>query len=132
MVLYYSATGNTEYIAKRIAKRLDDECLDLLARIKANDYSELHSEKPFVICAPVYVAEMPVFLRDYLKKVSLTGTKDVYSIFTSGGYAGISGMLAKYLVQKIRNKIILGVGELETYMLHFQQGEIPVVGECTG
>ena len=100
MVLYYSATGNTEYIAKRIAKRLDDECLDLLARIKANDYSELHSEKPFVICAPVYVAEMPVFLRDYLKKVSLTDTKDVYFIFTSGGYAGISGMLAKYLVQK--------------------------------
>ena len=77
MVLYYSATGNTEYIAKQIAKRLDDECLSLLERIKTNDFSELHSERPFVICAPVYVAEMPTFLRDYLKKVPMTGSKDV-------------------------------------------------------
>lgn len=53
MVLYYSATGNTEYIAQEIAKRLDDECIDLLPRIKNHDYSNLHSEKPFIICAPV-------------------------------------------------------------------------------
>lgn len=27
MILYYSATGNTEYIAKELASRLDDECI---------------------------------------------------------------------------------------------------------
>ncbi|MEE0687158.1 MAG: flavodoxin domain-containing protein, partial [Lachnospiraceae bacterium] len=43
MVLYFSATGNTEYIAKEIAKQLDDECLNLLDRMKNNDNSELHS-----------------------------------------------------------------------------------------
>ena len=58
MVLYYSATGNTEYIAKEIARRLDDECVDLLDRIKNQDFTEFHSEKPFIICAPVYVCEM--------------------------------------------------------------------------
>lgn len=30
IVLYYSATGNTKYIAQEIAKRLDDECINLL------------------------------------------------------------------------------------------------------
>ena len=55
MIIYFSATGNTEYVAKELAKRLDDECVNLLDRVKNDDYSELSSEKPFVICAPVYV-----------------------------------------------------------------------------
>lgn len=33
MVLYFSATGNTEFIAKEIAKRLDDERLSILDKI---------------------------------------------------------------------------------------------------
>ena len=45
MVLYFSATGNTEYIAQEIAKRLDDECVNLLHRIKSNDHTPLYSEK---------------------------------------------------------------------------------------
>ena len=100
MVLYYSATGNTEYIAQELAKRLDDECIDLLDRIKNQDYTPLHSEKPFIICAPVYVCEMPRFMSKYLKKQTFTGSKDVYFIFTSGGYAGISGQLAKWMFRK--------------------------------
>lgn len=63
MILYYSATGNTEYIAKEIAERLDDTCVDLLDRIKQQNYEPLHSEKPYIICAPVYVCEMP---RNYI------------------------------------------------------------------
>ena len=57
MVLYFSATGNTEFIAQEIARRLDDECVNLLERFKTNDHSPLHSDKPFVICAPVYVCD---------------------------------------------------------------------------
>lgn len=100
MVLYYSATGNTEYIAQEIAKRLDDECLNLLDRIKAKDNSLLRSKKPFVICAPIIVCEMPRFLSDYLENQSFLGSREVYFIFTSGGYCGIAGVLAKKLVEK--------------------------------
>ena len=100
MVLYFSATGNTEFIARQLAKRLDDTCVNLLQRIKTQDHSPLHSEKPFVICAPVYVCEMPRFMSKYLKKQVFSGSKNVYFIFTSGGYCGISGVLAKALFKK--------------------------------
>lgn len=100
MILYFSATGNTEYIAQEIAKRLDDECINLLDRVKKEDYSVLHSDKPFIICAPVYVCEMPRFMSKYLKKQTFTGNRDVYFIFTSGGYCGISGQLAKSIFRK--------------------------------
>ena len=100
MVLYFSATGNTEFIAQEIAKRLSDQCVNLLERFKTNDHSPLHSDKPFVICAPVYVCEMPRFMSAYLKAQTFTGSRDVYFIFTSGGYCGISGQLAKAMFQK--------------------------------
>ena len=100
MVLFFSATGNTEFIARQLALKLGDGCLNLLDRVKRGDHSPIHSEKPFIICAPVYVCEMPRFLAKYLKQQTFTGSRDVYFIFTSGGYAGISGQLAKAMVRK--------------------------------
>ena len=100
MVLYFSAPGNTEFIARELAKRLDDECINLLERVKQQDHSVLHSEKPFVVCAPVYVCEMPRFLSQYLREQPFSGSRDVCCIFTSGGYCGISGVLAKSLFRK--------------------------------
>ena len=100
MVLYFSATGNTEFIAKELAERLDDECVNLLERVKTNNHEPLSSEKPFVICAPVYVCEMPRFMAKYLKEQTFEGNREVYFIFTSGGYCGISGVLAKKIVKK--------------------------------
>ena len=97
MVLYFSATGNTEFIDQELAKRLDDECLNLLERFQQKDHTPIHSDKPFIICAPVYVCEMPRFMSKYLKEQTFTGSKEVYFIFTSGGYCGISGILAKEL-----------------------------------
>lgn len=95
MVLYFSATGNTKFIAEELARQLNDKTLDLLERIKRKDYSPIDSDKPFVICAPVYVCEMPRFFSTFIRRVELTGNKDVYYVFTSGGYPGVSSYLAK-------------------------------------
>ena len=112
MVLYYSATGNTEFMAKQIAKRLGDETLDLLERIRTNDYSEIHSEKPFVVFSPVYVCEPPVFLVKYLKKVKFTGNRQIYFVFSSGGYAGISSTIMKNLARR-KKMIYMGRAEVK-------------------
>ena len=100
MILYYSATGNTKFIATELAKKLDDQCIDLLGRIRKNDYSELHSDKPFIVCAPVYMSEMPRFVYDYLKNTSFTGSRAVYFIADNAGYAGITAWQAKKLFKK--------------------------------
>ena len=95
MILYYSASGNTEHIARILAKKLDDECLDLRERIRSHDYTEVISQKPFVICAPVYVSEMPRFQRDYIKRLPFRGSREVYYVFTCGVKEGIAGALAE-------------------------------------
>ena len=73
MILYFSATGNTKFIAEELARRLDDTALDLRGKIRDHEYSPLRSEKPFVICSPVYVCEPPRFLIEYLRRTPLVG-----------------------------------------------------------
>ncbi len=128
MVLYYSATGNTEFIAKELAKRLDDECVNLLDRVKSQDFTPLHSETPFLLCAPVYVCEMPRFLSRYLKKLTFTGCRDVYGIFTSGGYCGPTGILAKRIFRK-KKMVYHGHAELKMPRNYVASDAYPMLEE---
>ena len=91
MIVYFSATGNTRFVAKRLAKLLHDTALDLTPRIRANDFSDIACDKALVVCSPVHVSGLPKFFADYLKKVSFTGTAEAYGVFTDAGYSGIAG-----------------------------------------
>ncbi len=112
MVLYFSATGNTEFIAKSIADGLEDDCMNLLERIRNSDYSEIFSKKPFIICSPIYVCEMPRFFAKFLKNLMLSGNRKVYFVFTSGGYAGIAPVLARQIIRK-KGMIYMGRAEFK-------------------
>ena len=112
MILYFSATGNTEYIAKEIARLTGDECLNLLQKIQNADYSEIKSDKPFIICAPIYVCEFPVFMLQFLRKVPLTGSREIYYIFSSGGYSGRAFRQAQALTRR-KKLIFKGCGDIQ-------------------
>lgn len=99
MILYFSATGNTKLMAQALAERLDDEAIDLLPRIRSRDGAVIRSDRPFIICSPVYVSELPSFFSDYLKKVTLSGCEDVYGVLTNGGYSGIAGGQLKSIIK---------------------------------
>ena len=121
MILYFSATGNTGYVAQTLAGMLEDEALNLLDRIRNRDHSEICSDRPFVICAPTYVCEIPRFLADYLRKTPLTGSREVYFVITSGGYAGISGPLGGQLIKR-KGMIYKGCAELTMPSNYFING----------
>lgn len=91
MIIYFSATGNTKFVAKRLAELLGDEARDLCPRIRTNDFSELECGKTLVICSPVHISGLPKFLTDHLGRTSFVGVEEAYGILTDGGYAGIAG-----------------------------------------
>lgn len=88
MILYYTGTGNSEYVAKRIAQSVNDSCLNLFEKLRNCDYSEISSESPFVIVCPTYGWQIPRILREWLKKTKLSGTSDIYFVMTCGGEIG--------------------------------------------
>lgn len=99
-ILYYSATGNTKFIAELLAEALSDETIDLLERIKTGDSIPIHSEKPFIVCSPVYVCELPPFLTECIEHTKLTGSREILFVFSDAGYGGMSESNARRIVRK--------------------------------
>jgi len=102
MILYYSGTGNSEYVAKMIGDQLDDTCLNLFERLRLHDIHPIDSKKPFVFVCPTYGWQIPHLLRDWLKEVKLEGTKDIYFVLTCGADIGDAQTHLSKLCQDIK------------------------------
>ena len=68
MVFYFTGTGNSRYIAEIISKRLDDDIVSLNEKIKQNDYSEIHSDRPIVFVFPIYALADASYCKRFHKK----------------------------------------------------------------
>lgn len=101
MILYFSGTGNSRYVAERTAKILGEEILDLFDRIKNKDYSPIISDKPFTVCAPTYAWRIPRILKDYLERTPLEGNDKIYFLMTCGDDIGNAERYLKKLCRKI-------------------------------
>ena len=82
MVLYFSGTGNSRYVAKKIADVSGDEFISIGQKLKSGDFSEVRSEKPLVFVGPVYAGRLPRVMEDYIRKVKFIGTQRTYFIVT--------------------------------------------------
>ena len=88
MILYFSGTGNSKYVAKRIADALGDEILNLNDRIKASDTSPVETDERLIIVTPTYAWRIPRVVRDWLRKTELRGATQVWFVMTCGSEIG--------------------------------------------
>lgn len=94
MILYFSGTGNSEYIAHRISTIIKDEVINLFDKIQNGDYSAMKAEQPWIVVVPTYAWRMPKIVSNWLEKTNLSGNKDIYFVMNCGGNIGNAG---KYL-----------------------------------
>lgn len=97
MILYFTGTGNSEYVAKRIGKETDDIVLNLFEKLRKEDFSEINSKNPWVIVTPTYAWRIPNILREWLKRTNLSGNPNIYFVMTCGGSIGNAGKYLKSL-----------------------------------
>lgn len=87
MVLYFSGTGNSRFVAKKIAEITDDEIISINSRIKNGNYEDVQSEKPFVFVGPVYAGRYPRIMEEYIEKVTFYGAYQAYFVATCAAEA---------------------------------------------
>nr|WP_330362421.1 EFR1 family ferrodoxin [[Clostridium] dakarense] len=97
MIMYFSGTGNSAYVAKRIGKEIGNESLNLFEKIRNCDYSYLTSDKPWVIVVPAYAWRIPRIVHEWLMKTKLGGNRDIYFVMTCGDSNGDAGKYLKKL-----------------------------------
>lgn len=88
MILYFTGTGNSKYAADMLTEALNDEEVSLNNVIKNHLTLSFHSEKPFVLCAPIYAWRFPKVVEDVLWGSSFVGSHNFYFIGTMGLNSG--------------------------------------------
>lgn len=84
MILYFSGTGNSKFAAEFLADHLKDQCVSLNDILKHKKEPSFKSEKPFVVCAPIYAGRYPGIVMKLLRKAQFAGSKRIYYVATLG------------------------------------------------
>ena len=121
MILYFSGTGNSAYIAKRVGKATGDEVVDLFEKIRNRDFSSIHTERPLVVVTPTYAWRLPRIVEDWMERTTFTGDRRVYFILTCGENIGNAGKYLEALCGKkgLKNCGCMGIVMPENYIALF-------------
>ena len=85
MIIYFSGTGNSRYVAEGLAQILDDKLVSATDLIKFKEKDTFNSEKPFVFVGPVYAGRFPKVFRKFIKESMFLGPRNAYVIMTCAG-----------------------------------------------
>lgn len=121
MILYFSGTGNSRYVAEALAEMTGDTVVNIGEYLRAGRFPVLYSEEPWVFVCPVYAWRMPRIVENWIAKTKFTGDRNAYFIITCGDSIGDAG---KYLKPLCRDKrfILQGVQDVvmpENYIAMF-------------
>lgn len=88
MILFFSGTGNSEFVADALSQMLCEETVNLNEFIKEKKPLNLTGSEAYVIVFPVYAWRIPKAVEELLKSAKLKGSKDVFFVGTMGQNSG--------------------------------------------
>lgn len=88
MILYFSGTGNSAYVAKKIAALTGDSLCNLTNRIRTANHASITSDKPWIIVVPTYAWQIPHIVKRWILQTNLDGARDAYFVMTCGDSIG--------------------------------------------
>ena len=112
MILYFSGTGNSKYVAERIALMICEDLVSLNDKIKLGDHQEIKNEKHLIIVAPTYAWRLPRVVEAWLNRTEID-TEKVWFVMTCGGEIGNA---AKYNQRLCSRKHLTYMGTKQILM----------------
>ncbi len=117
MIIYFSGTGNSKYVAEFFAEKLCDEIIDAGSYIKNEELGIFSSDKPYIFVAPTYCWQIPHIFREFLEhsvfeKVGEAAQK-AYFVMTCGSDIGCAGRHNASIAAKLG---LTDMGTLEVVM----------------
>ena len=121
MVLYFTGTGNSRYLARRIAEGLEMPLYDLNACIKAGNAAPVQTGRDVVLVTPTYAWRIPRLVRDWLLRTELHGAAQVWFVMTCGSEIGSADRYNRALCRE-KGLTCMGTAQLimpENYIAMF-------------
>ena len=121
MILYYSGTGNSRYVARRMADALHEPLCNMNDRIKAGDTAPVETGARLIIVTPTYAWRIPRIVQDWLLRTALTGAAQAWFVMTCGSEIGSAGKYNRALCQE-KHLTCMGTAQIimpENYIAMF-------------
>lgn len=108
MIFYFSATGNSKYVAERIAKETNEKIVSIVECLKDNKFNfEIDKSERIGFITPVYFWGLPTVMCDFLDKLQLKNYTQQYT-FLVVTYGTTTGQVKNIVKQKLsKNNILL-------------------------
>ena len=91
IIFYFSATGNSQYAAEKIASATGDRIISIGLALKDEHFAfDVSNDERIGLVVPTFAWTLPGVVAEFINKMELTGYKDqyVYGVFTCGESSG--------------------------------------------
>jgi len=126
MIIYFSGTGNSRYVAESIALQINDTVINATEYIKSGKRADFNSDSPYIFVSPTYAWRIPKIFSDFIISCSFKGNENGYFVMTCGDDIGDAASYLKKLSEAVhlRFRGVTKVLMPENYIAMF-----PVTGE---
>lgn len=97
MILYFTGTGNSRYVAQRIAERMGDEAHCINDKIREKDTRSMKGDGSLIVVAPTYAWRLPRIVAEWLIKTLFPDTKEAWFVMNCGDGIGAAGRYNRQL-----------------------------------
>lgn len=127
MIYCFSGTGNSAYVAGRIAKVTGETMVSINEKIKQKESVRAGQDERLIFVMPVYAWRMPHLVEDWIMKSSFAGEHEAYFVLTCGSSIGNASKYVRQLCERkgFRYMGCAGIVMPENYVAMF-----PVPGEA--
>ena len=101
MILYFTGTGNSRYVAEGIKSVTNDEIVSINEIMKNNHSKEFSSDEPFIFICPIYAWRIPRVVSDFIENSSFNGSNKVYFLVTCASREGASKSYIEKTLKKV-------------------------------
>lgn len=120
MIFYFSATGNDEYVASRIAAVTGERLCSITDCMHDERFSfELEDGERLGLVTPTYFWSVPSIVREFIGRLDITVTPDTYvfHVLTYGVMAGTGHPMVSYGLQRkgIHVQARFGISMVDTW-----------------
>lgn len=122
MIMYFTGSGNSKYIADILAESLDDKMISMNEILKNGGHRDFTSDRPFVIVSPIYAWRIPRRIEQLIRDSGFSGSKSVYFVVTMGSQSGNSDRYCKRICDEkgLEFRGLCGVQMPDNYFIGYK------------
>jgi len=125
MIVYFSGTGNSRFVAKKLAELTGDELCDATRFTRESKGADFSRPGSYVFVSPVYVSAPPRAFLDFIRKSRFPNNVRAYFVMTCAGGMGGSPEYCRRLASE-KGFAYLGTAQVcmpQNYIAFFKTHE---------